>query len=74
MKKIQNIIAYKLGIESDIKIDRCHRIGPRKTKTDQDWDRLYTVVCRLIMFKDKQSILNHAKKLKNMGIFIYEDF
>ena len=25
-------------------------------------------------FKDKQHILNNAKKLKNTGIFIYEDF
>ena len=63
-----------MGIENDIEIDRCHIIGPRKTKRDQDRDRLYTVVCRLIRFKDKQNILNHAKKLKNMGIFIYEDF
>ena len=31
-KKIQDIIADKMGIESDVKIDRCHRIGPRKTK------------------------------------------
>ena len=25
-KKIQNIIAHKLGIKSDVEIDRCHRI------------------------------------------------
>ena len=31
-KKIQNIIANKLGIESDVEIDRHHRIGPCKTK------------------------------------------
>ena len=51
----------KLGIKSDIEIDRCHRIGPHKTKTGQDWDRPRTVVCRLNRFKDKQSILNNAK-------------
>ena len=33
VKKIQNIITDKLGIESDVAIDRCHRIGPRKMKT-----------------------------------------
>ena len=49
VKKIQNIITDKLGIESDVAIDRCHRIGPRKMKT-------------------------RRKKLKNTGIFIYEDF
>ena len=72
--KIQNIITDKLGIESDVEIDRCHRIGPCKTKTDQDQDRPRTVVCRINRFKDKQHILNNAKKLKNTGIFIYEDF
>ena len=32
-KKIQDIIVDKMGIESGVEIDRCHRIGPRKTKT-----------------------------------------
>ena len=73
-KKIQDIIADKMGIESDVEIDRCHRIGPRKTKTGQNRDRPRTVVCRLNRFKDKQRILNNAKKLKNTGIYIYEDF
>ena len=63
-----------MGIESDVEIDRCHRIGPRKTKTGQNRDRPRTVVCRLNRFKDKQRILNNAKKLKNTGICIYEDF
>ena len=74
MKKTQNIIADKLGIESDVEIDRCHIMGPRKTKTDQNWDRPRTVFCRLNRFRDKQCVLNNAKKLKNTGIFIYEDF
>ena len=60
--KIQNIIADKLGIESDVEFDRCHRIEPRKIKSGQDRDRPRTVVCRLNRFKDKQHILNNAKK------------
>ena len=64
----------KLGIESDIEIDRCHIIGPCKTRADQNRDQSCTVVCRLDRFKDKQCILYNAKKLKKMGIFIYEDF
>ena len=66
-KKIQDIIADKMGIESDVEIDRCHRIGPRKTKTGQNQDRPRTVVCRLNRFKDKQHILNNAKKTKKHG-------
>lgn len=37
VKKIHNIIAVKLRIESNVKIDRFHRIGPCKTKTGQGW-------------------------------------
>ena len=73
-KQIQNIIADKLGIESDAEIDRCHRIGPHKTKTGQNQDRPGTIVCRLNRFKDKQHILINSKKLKNTGIYIYENF
>ena len=63
-----------MGIESDVEINRFHRIGPRKTKTGQNRDRPRAVICTLNRCKDKQRILNNAKKLKNMGIFIYEDF
>ena len=73
MKKIQNIIADKLGIESEVEIDRCSRTGHHKTKTGQNRDRPHTVVCRLNRFKDKKRILNNAKKLENTGIYIYED-
>ena len=69
-KKIQDIIADKMGIESDVEIDRCYRIGPRKTKTGQNRDRPRTVACRLNRFNDKQRILNNSKKLKNTGIYI----
>ena len=69
-KKIQNSIAGKLGIESDVETDRCHRTGSRKIKTGQNQDRPRTVLCRLNRFKVKQNILNNAKKLKNTGIFI----
>ena len=53
-----------MGIERDVEIDRYHRIGPRKIKTSQIWDRPRTVVCRLNRLKDKQRILNNAKKKK----------
>ena len=76
LKKIQNIITDKLGIESDVEIYRYHRIGSRKTNTGQDRDRQPTIVCRPNRFKDKQRISNNSKKkpLKNTGIFIHEGF
>ena len=33
-----------------------------------------TIICRLLRFKDKQIIIQGSKKLKNTGIFIYENF
>ena len=48
--------------------------GLVKHKIGQNRDGPRTIVCRLNRFKDKQGILNNAKKLKNTGIFIYEDF
>ena len=60
-QQIQNIITDKLGIESDVEINRCHRIGPHKAKSGQDRDRPHTVVYRIIRFKDKQRILSNAK-------------
>ena len=33
-----------------------------------------TIICRLFRFKDKQIIIQGSKKLKNTGIFIYENF
>ena len=57
----------KLGIESDIEIDRCNIIGPCKTRADQNRDQPCTVVCRLDRFKDKQCILYNAKKTEKNG-------
>ena len=56
-----------MGIESDVEIDRCHRIGSCKTKTGQNRDRPRTVVCTINRFKDKQRMLNNAKKPKKHG-------
>ena len=34
--------------------------------------RSRTIICELLRFKDKQKIIRSSKKLKNIGIFIYE--
>ena len=34
--------------------------------------RSRTIICGLLRFKDKQKIIRSSKKLKNIGIFIYE--
>ena len=50
MKKVQNIITDKLGIENELEIDRSRLV---KQKRYQDRGRPRTVVCRLNRFKDK---------------------
>ena len=60
---VKDLIKTKLEINDEIEIDRCHRMGKPKS-----------IVCRFLRFKDKQKILSNAKKLKNTGIFIYEDY
>ena len=67
-RKIQKILSDKLEITEDVEIERCHRMGKRKG------NRPRTIVCKFLRFKDKQKILKNAKKLKNSGIYIYEDF
>ena len=67
-QKVQDVLLNKLNIEGKIEMDRFHRFGKHRRS------RPRTIVCRFLCFKDKQKILLNAKKLKDTGIFIYEDF
>ena len=75
-KKVQRVIKEKLGIEDEVEIDRCHRM--KKSEKDRSNNERNscppTIICRLLRFKDKQRIIRISKKLKNTGIFIYEEF
>ena len=66
---VKDLIKTTLEINDEIEIDRCHRMGKFKDKK-----KPRSIVCRFLRFKDKQKILSNAKKLKNTGIFIYEDY
>ena len=75
-EKVQKVIKDKLGFEDEVEIDRCHRIkksGKDRSNNERD-SSPRTIICRLLRFKDKQRIIQSSKKLKNTGIFIYEDF
>ena len=67
-RKVQEVLSNNLNIKGNIDIDRCHRFRKRRGS------RPRTIVYRFLRFKDKQNILQNAKKLKNTGIYIYEDF
>ena len=75
-EKVQKAIKDKSGIENEVEIDRCHRMkksGKHRSNNERN-SRPRIIICRLLSFKDKQRIIQSSKKLKNTGIFIYEDF
>ena len=67
-RKVQEVISNHLEIEHDVEIERCHHMEKRKG------NRPRTIVCNFLRFKDMQKILQNAKKLKDAGIYVYEDF
>ena len=67
-RKVQDVLLNKLNIEGNIEINQCHCFGKCRGSCPR------TIVCRFIRFKDKQKILQNAKKLKDTGIFTYENF
>ena len=69
-ENVQSIIKEELGITTEIELDRCHHTD--KFKKNQSKPR--TTDCRFLQFKDKEKIFKNSKKLKNTGIFIFEDF
>ena len=66
---IQELLKNKLKINEHIEIDRCHQLSKKKNQ-----NRPYTIICHITKLKEKQKLLKNAKRLKNTGIFIYEDF
>ena len=69
-EKVQSIIKEELGITAEIELDHCHRTG--KFKKNQSKPRI--IVCRFLRFKDNGKLFKIQKKLKDTGIFIFEDF
>ena len=71
--KVQEVLKNNLAFATEVKIDRCHPINSRN-QSGQHPGRPRTIICRFNKFKDKQQILNNAKKLRSRGIYIYKDF
>ena len=53
-----------------MEIDHCHHMGKFQRKKSKPW----TLVCKFLCSKDKHKVLQNVKKLKNTGIFFYDDF
>ena len=72
-EKVQEVLKNNLGFATEMEIDRCHRVKSCN-QSGQHQGHPHTIICQLNKFKDKQQILNNAKKLRDTDIFIYEDF
>ena len=67
-RKVQEVISNHLEIEHDVEIEKCYRMEKRKG------NRPHMIVCNFLRFKYKQKILQNANKLKDTGIYVYQDF
>jgi hypothetical protein len=66
---VKEIIKNKLNISEEIEIERAHRIGSaREDKSPR------TIIFKLLNFLDKTKVLNSAKKLRETGLYINEDY
>ena len=52
----------------NIKVERTHRTGEKKEDTSR------TIVAKFSSYKTKETILKNARKLKDTGYYINEDF
>ena len=69
--KVKKLFKDKLKLENGIEIERAHRM---KQRPGNDASRPKTIILKLLRYKDKELILKNAKKLKDSGVFINEDF
>ena len=72
-EKVQEVLKNNFGFASKVEIDKCHRVKSCN-QSGQHQGHHHTIICWFHKFKDKQQILNNAKKLRETGIYIYEDF
>ena len=68
-EKLHDLFTNQLGITEKITIERAHRGGGQRKE-----GKPRVIVAKILNFEDKELILTNARKLKDTGIFIYEDF
>ena len=66
-KKVKDLVKEKLGFETEISIERAHRVGKPNSQKPR------TIVAKFLHFNDKQNIIRNSPKLKGTNIFINED-
>ena len=71
-RKVEDIITNRLGIKQKVIIERSHRGG--KKQMDKFTGKPRTIFAKILDYRDKELIMQNAKKLKGSGIFINEDY
>ena len=70
--KVKEIISEKLKMDHrKIEVERAHRTG---NPTTVPGDRPRTIVVKVLKFKDNVDVLERAKNLRGMYIFLNEDY
>ncbi|CAL1591862.1 unnamed protein product [Knipowitschia caucasica] len=68
-EKVKEILKEKLQLNHVVEVERAHRVG--KPGGGRDWPR--PIIARLLRWKDREEILQRAKRLKGTKILINED-
>lgn len=71
-ESVKSLFKNHLKIETDIIIERAHRIKPTKQQRERELPR--TIVLKLHNYEDKETILKNISTLKDTGIYINEDY
>lgn len=85
--KVQAMFTEHLHLDHDkIEIERAHRIGKIVTRSSaqaeassehgsrKKYDRPHSIVVKLLRFKDRETVLGKANKLRGTNIYINEDY
>ena len=67
-EKLKTLLKETLHLQQEFEIECAHGIGSYND------ERPGTIIFKLLGYKDKEVMLQNAKKLKDTGIYIYEDF
>ena len=68
-RKISQFMKEKMGIDREIVFHRVHRLGrPRQGVNSRP------IIAKFLLYKDKDLVLKNARKLKDTGFSVSEDF
>ena len=73
---VKQVLKDELNLDSAPDIERAHRVGKssrRQASAQNSASRPLTIVCRLRDWKERETILKCARRIKPDNIFVKED-